>query len=455
MTRWTHLFLLASLVPALAPSSGMADAVDELPPGHWLEIPDSRLVQVAADPAGLNLSGRLERGLIAAWSGGVVDSTRGRLLVWGGGHDDYGGNEVYAFDLHTLSWSRLTDPTANPNRCGSENSDGTPVSRHTYGGLAYIEHADRLFAFGGALDCGSPPERENVTWTLNLATLRWERRDPGGDIPWGVRFGIESDYDPMTRRVFLRDRQQISSYDFDANTWTEHAQSETGGWYGDDTTAAIDPVGRRMVIVGGGNLGDFDLATLEYEDLTASGDTEIVGADAPGLAYDPIGGQLVAWSGEPGRGMTPEDVYSLDASTWTWTRRPPAPDNTVVPSSLSAQGTFGRFRFVPTRNVFVLVNNVEENVFVYRMTEGDPLPRSDGGVPDEPDGSVPMEPDGEVPRDAGTTGRDGSPDAPSPPMRSGVDSGGCSVGGATVSLGDAACVVLLAVVGWRKRRRFS
>src|SRR5262249_44143633 len=34
--------------------------------------------------------------VIKAWSGGMADTARNRLIVWGGGHNDYYGNEIYA-----------------------------------------------------------------------------------------------------------------------------------------------------------------------------------------------------------------------------------------------------------------------------------------------------------------------------------------------------------------------
>ena len=35
-------------------------------------------------------------------------------------------------------------------------------------------------------------------------------------------------------------------------------------------------------------------------------------------------------------------------------------------------GTFGRFRYVPSKNVFVLYNAVNQNVFIYRLTADHP-----------------------------------------------------------------------------------
>ena len=50
------------------------------------------------------------RNVTAAWSGGAFDTRRNRLYLWGGGHHDYYGNEVYALDLTSGSMLRITDP---------------------------------------------------------------------------------------------------------------------------------------------------------------------------------------------------------------------------------------------------------------------------------------------------------------------------------------------------------
>src|SRR4051794_3354015 len=47
----------------------------------------------------------------AAWSSGVMDTLRNRLIVWGGGHNDYAGNEVYAVNLNDQTIQRLTNPS--------------------------------------------------------------------------------------------------------------------------------------------------------------------------------------------------------------------------------------------------------------------------------------------------------------------------------------------------------
>ena len=50
-------------------------------------------------------------GVINDWSGGIADEKRNRLLIWGGGHRGYFGNEVYALDLNAHVMRRLNDPS--------------------------------------------------------------------------------------------------------------------------------------------------------------------------------------------------------------------------------------------------------------------------------------------------------------------------------------------------------
>src|SRR5690242_10068870 len=121
---------------ALVPQAAVAQIPSTL---GWYQIPNSKLSQVCPSgtyPACLN---------VGAYSGGTMDTTRNRMIVWGGGHDDYGGNEVYAFDMNTLTPMRLT--ASGPGACTMDSCDGgiTPDSRHTYAELAYMPNVDRMF----------------------------------------------------------------------------------------------------------------------------------------------------------------------------------------------------------------------------------------------------------------------------------------------------------------------
>jgi hypothetical protein len=41
--------------------------------------------------------------ITGAWSGAAADTKRNRLIIMGGGHSAYAGNEVYSLDLVNLS----------------------------------------------------------------------------------------------------------------------------------------------------------------------------------------------------------------------------------------------------------------------------------------------------------------------------------------------------------------
>ena len=100
--------------------------------------------------------------------------TYGSILAFGGGHQDYLGNEVYRYDIYNRLWSRITDGTPVPIRiqdfdsvAGNEYGEfwtstaktavivGKPAPPHTYGNLKYVPAVDAgntngwLILFGG------------------------------------------------------------------------------------------------------------------------------------------------------------------------------------------------------------------------------------------------------------------------------------------------------------------
>ena len=327
----------------------------------WIELPDTLMNDVCPPDAACGAA-------ISAWSGGIGDTARDRLIVWGGGHQDYYGNELYALDVDLQQLVRLNDPSPynpNPDDCISALSDGAPNSRHTYDGLAYIEHADRLFAFGGALACGGG-YLGNDTWTLDLETLEWTSMDPhDGGTPAPVP-GIVSDYDPVTGAVFLHDSQALWRYDYEENRYTELAGDQAIDYH---LTGRIDPVRREFVLVGcrdcdsGGARGLLRISIADgsdyaLEDLTelVEGCDELVSPASPGLAWEPGSERLVGWPGG-------EDVFAVDLGAMACTRY----TATGGPGAQQGNGTFGRWRFFPDEGVFIVVNDAGQNAWAFRL----------------------------------------------------------------------------------------
>ena len=76
----------------------------------------------------------------------------------------------------------------------------------------------------------------------------------------------------------------------------------------------------------------------------------------PGFIYADAHDRFFAWGG--GR-----DVYTFDPATAQWNRFAASGDD---PGLQQRWGTYGRFRYSPSRGVFVLVNDVNQNVFIYK-----------------------------------------------------------------------------------------
>lgn len=103
---------------------------------------------------------------------------------------------------------------------------------------------------------------------------------------------------------------------------------------------------------------DSQVVTQLY--FQASGDTQIIDKEAPGFAYHPGTDSAIAWFGG-------ETVYQLNLDTWHWQAKTAASDNQTIPAQGVSRGTFGRFRYVPDYDVFILVNDVRQNVLFYKL----------------------------------------------------------------------------------------
>lgn len=86
----------------------------------------------------------------------------GALAVTGGGHADYGGNEVYVFDLNVNTWKRINAPSValqayvvggpldpiGADLVHGEFADGSPCASHTYSSLTAIPGGNKGMLLG-------------------------------------------------------------------------------------------------------------------------------------------------------------------------------------------------------------------------------------------------------------------------------------------------------------------
>ncbi|MFI5380922.1 MAG: hypothetical protein ACHRHE_16610, partial [Tepidisphaerales bacterium] len=288
------------------------------------------------------------------------DTKRDRLVVWGGGHADYHGNELYVFDVSKLVWQRLTDPFPNPVKDQEVNADGSPNSRHTYGGLAYLAHADRFFSLGGSL-AGVGFAKCDRTWVYDFDARKWEDRQPGGQLPGGG-FCLGCAYDPASGRLFFgSEHRGLFAYDYEKNVWAKLDDQPVDG-----QGFAVDTKRKLLVGVGRGRITLYDIGRNNFKQQTikAPGAEDIVNAgNAAGWDYDPVVDRMVGWAS-----WAPGKVYALDVDAKKWEVEQPDGGPKVAPSARN--GVFGRWRYVASVNAFIAVSNANGNVFFYKHAAG-------------------------------------------------------------------------------------
>jgi hypothetical protein len=330
----------------------------------WYQIPNTPGPACPSGFTGCN-------NVVAAWSGAVADTTRNRLILWGGGHTDYNGNELYALDLNTLTFARLNNPSAPAGSCVAANSDGTPNARHTYDGLAYLPSTDQMFAFNGSLSCGagSGPNPSD-SWTYSFSTGTWQRISYTGNAPGTsagthydyLTFGDDADYDPNTGLVIAKDGAGIFTYNPSTKVWTP--VNSFGSDY--HLTSVVDPKRKLFISMGNGQGFKVNIASGSGYPATTptfSGCGSALSQASPGLAYDPVQNLIVGWGG----GGTVY-LYNPDTDSCTSVTYPNGP------GAEQQNGTFGRFRYFPALGVFALVNDWGTNAYTLRLT-----PASGGG----------------------------------------------------------------------------
>lgn len=122
-----------------------------------------------------------------AWNGAVLASRYGdcgALIVFGGGHNDYFGSDVHAFDLATREWRRISDgyTRGRPEEYGTgavhpnaEYPDGSPLPPHTYGYVQYDPVGNDYLILKGNSELGLNVKAVAIPHMFNLDRREWRR----------------------------------------------------------------------------------------------------------------------------------------------------------------------------------------------------------------------------------------------------------------------------------------
>jgi hypothetical protein len=332
--------------------------------GSAAVLPNSTLVSSGAGWAGTSPGGTGDyEEIMESWGGGVLNTvgvwrsgafiSGTFLVIFGGGHGDYGGNEVMAYgplNSNSPTWSRITDPTV-PGVPNVGRSGGYPVSRHTYDTLVYLPTENQMLCIGAAgyYSLGFSFNQGDIfDFDINPTSNPWTTADTNfpAYTTGGTISGL-SGYDSTTGKAWLvgnGNGQKLGCYTVSGGTWTSTNINDPNN--PGNCAAAIWPAQHIMVYANGSVVYGMDVsvATPALSTLNTTGSAPSLGGTAS-CAWDETGGRFVF-----ANSSTTSTLYYLTppgsnyiSGTWTWSSE-------TFGGTAAAGGTvfgiYGRFQMV-------------------------------------------------------------------------------------------------------------
>jgi hypothetical protein len=342
------------------------------------------------------------------WNGAAYASrygSSGSMIVFGGGHNDYFGSDVHAFDLASREWRRIADGYvsggdeeygAGARYPDSVYPDGSPLPPHTYDYVQYDPLGNDYLLFKGQTELGPEVKAAAIPHLFNLDTLTW-RHGPqhptailnsGGWTTWDAsrRAVWGHSGDDGGGNAFIGFSPDGDNGDGTFGRWFDRFPSKLPG-VANHNAMQIDPL-RDIIVVsahGHDELYAIDPADPEREivRLKSTGSKPVLRPYAA-MEYAPNLDRLVYFSPMDGAIVhtiaAPNERASRDkfVGQWTWHAYEPAAgtldpirdaaSRSRYPVNLSQ--TFGRFRIASfgAIDLAVLVRHVDSPVYAMRLT---------------------------------------------------------------------------------------
>ncbi len=375
--------------------------------------------------------------ILDAWSSMAWDSNRGSLIIWGGGHANYPGNEIYRWSADDLRWQRASLPSQVvlkvPGAALYEAVDGpfsAPIAAHTYDSSEFLPISDRFVVFGGAafntghyfeLTDGRrtgpyfwDPSRANANavggapgsqvkpdlYPSVIGGRMWQNRDnlepsfPGELKPgWGgtnfiygsTAYATEGGKDVL----YLQTSSELFRYTVHdlgnpaADTYERVGRYITRPFSGQGA-AALDA--QRKIFLRTANTS-FVYWSLQnpgssnenvfVTPTVTSGTFPLSDLGNHGLDFDPIRKSFLLWGGN-------RDVWSLtapaDLVSGQWQLTPLNPASVTAPNLALADGTktgiLGKWKYVAALDVFLgIIDKTTGEVWAYKPVNWQPRVR--------------------------------------------------------------------------------
>ncbi len=342
-----------------------------------------------------------------AWNSAAYASrfgVSGSMIVFGGGHNDYFGSDVHAFDLARRQWRRISDGYVNgtdgdygegASYADAVYPDGSPLPPHTYGYVQYDPLGNDYLLLKGQTELGPAVKARAIPHLFNLDTLRWRHGaqhptavlNAGGCTTWDdarrVLWGHAGD--DGGGNVFIGFYPDGDNANTTCGRWTDHFPNKLPG-IANHNAMQIDPLHDIIVV---SVHGRDELHALDPADparairrLRSVGSKPLLQPYAA-LEYAPNIARLVYFSPLDG-GM----VYTIAPAhqrhagrevieEYTWQAHPPAagsrdPITDAADHSrfaVNRSHVFGRFRIASLEgiDVAILVRHVDSAVYAWRL----------------------------------------------------------------------------------------
>lgn len=334
------------------------DWANEMALNEWTVLGSSKLEDVGAADVGQEGTFGFEA-VFGTWNGGaLVDyGDHGSIFFWGGGHNDYFGNEVYRYDLSTRTFHRMTEPSTAGNASGWNGpftngvlSDGTPNSAHTY----WFQCGRGSTFLIGKRQINRNPSNAHMISIFNPSTAQWTNSTAANSIVPDAYDGMC--YDPVRDLVWMvqMDALAWASWNPDTDSWSNYPEP----------TSAFAPAAGPLYIPGKDCVILFrnatnDLVMLDPGSPTTNRIVRATDGDLPPVTARGDGG---GWSQNRGGVVyypeASDDLFLLTppsgdwrTGAWTWSQLP------VTGSSGShyLHGAFSKFQVAEWGSVTVAV----------------------------------------------------------------------------------------------------
>jgi len=374
----------ASVTVNVNAPGGLSDLVASMDPGEWKLIPGSDMNQVlltlaehdqivneaiAANP-GVQFAeasfwgGSGSKSVINAWNSAAYDLEGHRWFFMGGGHADYGGNEVYEYDFDTLQWTRLTDPSA----LIVKQSDGVPipavgpVSVHTYDSMVWNPTTDTMWLTGmkiGFRAPGTPPNPEQkAVWEFDPDTGVWTPHTLDKNLNMAAATFLPGD-----DVIFVADSGYSNNHGYFIDVSGNYTIANNGAQFGNYSQqsnmfkipdSASSGLAGRVFESHKEGIVEF---TLDAAAATASVTTPQAIPDLgfdkrqAGYVFNPVDELVYVWNGE-------REVYTWDIATDSWHTLYNSDSSIAPDGDLSGAGKiFDKWIYLDQQGVFAGIHD--------------------------------------------------------------------------------------------------